>query len=385
MTLRSQQTTAKYPWHLPVAQELHDTLITLYPSGQAALLLAKRAEVDTTWIFDQQAIAPLWKDILEAAAPAHRLRPLVRDAHDRLLEDNPARAFLAELLADRLPPISAEPRNADGTPPFVHDDDTITEAEALLFQDDLTVPIGRLSGLIGTLQKLVTLAPAVCKLTVDINGYGQYGTGFRIGEDLLLTNWHVLHRRSDRAPATTLTAEFGFEDDGQGKPLAPHLVSCDAAGVADDEADDWAVVRTLDPLDSAWPIVKLSEAAAPTRTGSAFIIQHPPGQSKRVGFVRNQVSYFDERVVQYLTDTQIGSSGSPVVDAQGRPIALHHRGDGSRRSSASPRSARTRASEFPESSRVWRYAAFQSPEALMALTAWPAARPAPAASSRSRG
>jgi V8-like Glu-specific endopeptidase len=45
-----------------------------------------------------------------------------------------------------------------------------------------------------------------------------------------------------------------------------------------------------------------------------------------VGFVRNQVSFFDDRVVHYLTDTQEGSSGSPVFDRQGRLIALHHAG-----------------------------------------------------------
>lgn len=315
-----------YPFHLPAAQQLYDTLISLHPSGQAALLFAKRAQLDTTWILEQQPIAPLWKDILEAAARAHRLRPLVRDVHDRLLEDNPARAFLGELLADRSPPVSAELRTADGAPRFVHDDDTVSEPEALLFQDDLTIPIGRLPALAATLQKLVELAPAVCKLTVDVNGDGQYGTGFRIGEDLLLTNWHVLHRRSDRAPATMLTAEFGFEDDDRGRPLPPRPVPCDVNNFKADEADDWAVVRALDPLDPAWPILKLSEATAPTRTASAFIIQHPLGQRKRVGFVRNQVSYFDERVVHYLTDTEVGSSGSPVVDAQGRLIALHHQG-----------------------------------------------------------
>lgn len=33
----------------------------------------------------------------------------------------------------------------------------------------------------------------------------------------------------------------------------------------------------------------------------------------------------DDRV-QYLTDTQPGSSGAPVFDSQCRLIALHHRG-----------------------------------------------------------
>lgn len=103
-------------------------------------------------------------------------------------------------------------------------------------------------------------------------------------------------------------------------------ISCAAATVASSEPDDWAVIRTLDPLESGWPTIELSNDAAPGRDDSAFIIQHPMGLEKRVAFVRNQISYVDDRIVQYLTDTAIGSSGSPVIDAQGRIIALHHAG-----------------------------------------------------------
>ena len=108
--------------------------------------------------------------------------------------------------------------------------------------------------------------------------------------------------------------------------LAPHLIPCDVGSIVAEAADDWAVIRAAQPLKSEWPIVKLSQAAAPAVGCSAYIIQHPEGQRKRVGFVRNQVSSFDDRVVHYLTDTQKGSSGSPVFDAQGRLIALHHAG-----------------------------------------------------------
>jgi Trypsin-like peptidase domain len=58
----------------------------------------------------------------------------------------------------------------------------------------------------------------------------------------------------------------------------------------------------------------------------AFVIQHPLGGRKRVAIVRNQASFVDDRVVHYLSDTQAGSSGSPVFNADGRLIALHHAG-----------------------------------------------------------
>ena len=74
------------------------------------------------------------------------------------------------------------------------------------------------------------------------------------------------------------------------------------------------------------PWLRLSQAVAPMVGSPAYIIQHPEGQLQLAGLVRNQVASVDDRVVHYLTDTQEGSSGSPVFDDKGRLIALHHAG-----------------------------------------------------------
>lgn len=71
-------------------------------------------------------------------------------------------------------------------------------------------------------------------------------------------------------------------------------------------------------------MVALDPGVVPRLHGPAYIIQHPGGVRKRLGFVRNHISYVDDRVVQYLTDTQTGSSGAPVLDAAGNVIAVHH-------------------------------------------------------------
>jgi hypothetical protein len=86
------------------------------------------------------------------------------------------------------------------------------------------------------------------------------------------------------------------------------------------------VIRPAQPLADAIRIVKLSEAVDPIKGEGAYILQHPGGRRKRLGFVRNQVSAVDERVLTYLTDTEPGSSGSPVFNAAGRLIGLHHAG-----------------------------------------------------------
>ena len=170
-----------YPWHDALAQQLHQTLIALHPSNQTVLLLAAEAEIDTAWIFQQQPVALLWKDVLEHAAKANRLRRLVQQVLDRLLPDNPARPFLQQLLDGKAPAVSAEPRAQDGMPTFLYGDDTVSEPEALLFGDDLTLPIGRVPGLIETLRRVLLVGPSVCKLTVSLGVGEQYGTASRIG------------------------------------------------------------------------------------------------------------------------------------------------------------------------------------------------------------
>jgi V8-like Glu-specific endopeptidase len=178
--------------------------------------------------------------------------------------------------------------------------------------------------LIQTLQQLQAIAPTVCRLEVQRDGFVQHGTGFRIGPDLLLTNWHVLHVSGQ--PATEVVAEFGYDDDGAGGGLTSKAIGCDVAAITADQANDWGIIRTAAAIADSIPTLKLSEAADPELSAPAFIIQHPHGKRKRIGFVRNTITAVTDRVVQYLTDTQQGSSGSPVLNDAGRIIALHHAG-----------------------------------------------------------
>jgi V8-like Glu-specific endopeptidase len=153
---------------------------------------------------------------------------------------------------------------------------------------------------------------------------GQRGTGFRIGSKILLTAWHVLHAKEQKV--ARITAEFGYDDDGSGGGLASSAIECVLDSIRGDPADDWAIVEVKRKLADSISLIKLSEAVDPHEGAPAFIIQHPGGDRKRLGYVRNQITSFDNRVVHYLTDTQTGSSGSPVLDDKGRLLALHHAG-----------------------------------------------------------
>lgn len=303
-----------YPWTDPTADALHRTLTQLFPSAKAAGDVGARAGIEVTAIDLQQAPKLVWKDVLEAAAIAGRTRAVVESAHGLVPATSPGRPLLDALLAERPPAVDAEPAI------FLAGRNGVDEPEALLFRDSLLLPMGRVPALIATLRRLVTLAPAVCKLEVAGPAGDRLGTGLLIGPDLVLSCWHVLHG------ARSLNAEFGYEDDEHGHPLQPTVVRGRPETVDGDPTDDWAVVRLKGGPVEGYPVVALDDPGEPELHAPAYLIQHPGGIRKRIGFVRNQVTYVDDRVVQYLTDTQTGSSGAPVLDAEGRVIAIHRAG-----------------------------------------------------------
>jgi hypothetical protein len=54
------------------------------------------------------------------------------------------------------------------------------------------------------------------------------------------------------------------------------------------------------------------------------IIQHPGGHDKKISMQNNLVAYADDKLVQYYTSTQAGSSGAPVLDDDFAVVAIHH-------------------------------------------------------------
>ncbi|MES9969688.1 MAG: serine protease [Candidatus Thiodiazotropha sp.] len=54
------------------------------------------------------------------------------------------------------------------------------------------------------------------------------------------------------------------------------------------------------------------------------IIQHPRGRRKEVSLQRNNLTNIYENVVRYTSDTEPGSSGSPVFNNQWDLISIHH-------------------------------------------------------------
>jgi endonuclease G len=278
------------------------------------MALAERFEVDPLDLPPGLTPRQLWHVILEKTSAKGTTGALTAD----VLTQNPRSPkalFLKKLIADE--PVVVSPEPVTGFDPAV------TAPEALLFTDDLTMPAGLIPSLVATLQGLHIQAPAVGLLRVE-NVHGEFsGTGFRIGADLVLTNEHVLF--PEQVKATSVRVDFGFDVDAEGTSLSVVPLTGDPATIDSDRDNDWAVIRVAG-MNSTIPVLAIANAPIPADGDRAYIVQHPDGRQRRLGFVRNVITAVTNDRVQYLTDTQPGSSGAPVFDAKCRVIALHHRG-----------------------------------------------------------
>ncbi len=185
-------------------------------------------------------------------------------------------------------------------------------------------------------------AQAVCRIEIP-EGQAR-GTGFLIGPDLVLTNKHVLKNQDDVREAV---ARFGFLTDINGVSdikqsrvfqLQPHFYFSSSIEVL-----DYALVKlTEQPLkqvmvgsqnDSMLDHLRRGSHVGYLPVGSRTIrendrvniIQHPGGHPMKVVMTHNYViEDMKNSRVQYLADTQSGSSGSPVFNKNWEVVALHH-------------------------------------------------------------
>jgi V8-like Glu-specific endopeptidase len=149
------------------------------------------------------------------------------------------------------------------------------------------------------------------------------GTGFLVAQDLLLTNNHVL-------PDATLLSDtifrFNYEENFQGEAQSTHEYRAKLNGVFHtNEALDYSLVQLEGEPGEKWGWSPL----LPKRIGIGSrvnIIQHPLGQPKQISLQNNFVQYVGDNVVQYITSTLQGSSGSPVFNDAWEVVALHHAG-----------------------------------------------------------
>lgn len=291
-------------------QDLLRTLVSIYYSEKLATPILLQAGIPLGAIDLGKPMAYAWPDILMVARKQGKLRALLQAITSSTDADVAAR--IAEIL-DAAPVLPA-PRASIAEKPKLGSAD-LSGAERQIGLEPTLLDIA-------FLERGLKLAPSVARLLVTLGGDKYYGTAFRIADDLLLTNHHVLFDEDNR-PASHVEAWFGFERSFEGASRAHEVVNCAPDSIIGVKADDWAVVRTVSAMPVDAQIIPLVGAPVPDSGDRVYIIQHPNGGVKKIGMVHNVVVDVTDDVVNYLTDTEIGSSGSPVFDEQWRVVALH--------------------------------------------------------------
>ncbi len=181
-------------------------------------------------------------------------------------------------------------------------------------------------------------AAAVCRIKVPSPAGPWYGTGFLVGPRLLLTNHHVLGSQEDASQANI---EFEYEHDLDGALKAPVAFNLNPSDVFyTDSTLDMTFVGVVPYSTNNVPVSRYGRLPLLPLSGKGIdgewvtIIQHPGGDPKQIAIRASQILEIDAKqntkidldsFIYYSTDTEPGSSGSPVLNDQWQVLALHHK------------------------------------------------------------
>lgn len=164
------------------------------------------------------------------------------------------------------------------------------------------------------------------------------GTGFMVSPTLFMTNNHVIGSKLF-AQQVELHFNYQYAIDGTTIP-APTVYQLDPDAFFYTNPElDFTLVKVKPRTDlgsTAGAVAKellagdeFGRVSLTTRflysVGQlANVIQHPQGRPKEIAVHENRIERIFANVIRYTTDTEPGSSGSPVFNNQWRLVALHH-------------------------------------------------------------
>ena len=301
-------------WTRPELPELRDLLVLAYRRPTTAEQLADTADIVPGMFPLHDNMRSIWTELIKVMGNQGKLRALVENA----AEDPAAAAYeprFREML--KAHPAVAPPQPVGGSYDWWKGDDQSPAVAERLYPERLMERRSRLLHV--ELAKWITeAAQSIAKLSLRFGDRPAHGTGFLIQDDHILTNHHnVVH--PDHGNVTSVVAEFDYEQGFTGKALVRKGIM---GSIVSDAQDDWAVLR----LESAVkrPPLKLGTPYDIGTDDAVVIIQHPKGAYKQFALEPLAIRHVDDQRVQYVADTQQGSSGSPVFNIRMQIIALHH-------------------------------------------------------------
>lgn len=172
----------------------------------------------------------------------------------------------------------------------------------------------------------------VCRFQVnntnDNNQPFGIGSGFLVAPDVVLTNRHVVDDLLQPL-ATAPAAQFDYRASADGAPNPGEVIPLQGGkddwliGGSPETELDYALIRLPKKLDR--PVVPTPVPYSFTAGDIYFILQHPKGAPMKIG-AGTLVGTEGVNRVNYTTNSEKGSSGSPVFTLGWQPVALHRSG-----------------------------------------------------------
>lgn len=214
-------------------------------------------------------------------------------------------------------------------------------------------------------QRLLEVEQQVCRVEINTPLGASYGTGFLVGPDAVMTNYHVMKRvidNPDLAPNVRFRFDYKLMEDGDTinsgsvYRLASNndwLIHHSEYSSLDEVADTGGATPELTQLDYALvrlngkpgnlPVGTNAQPGAPPRKWitvsnkvydfepdtALYIVQHPQAEPLKMSLDTEAIIEVNANRtrVRYRTNTEKGSSGSPCFNKDWDLVALHHSGD----------------------------------------------------------
>lgn len=148
------------------------------------------------------------------------------------------------------------------------------------------------------------------------------GSGFLAGPGHIMTNHHVI---GSPAAAMPCAFQFNYQLTMDLQPAPVHVARTRPDGLFYTNPDlDVTIVEVIDLPPNSAPLTLSRQPVS--KDERVNIIQHPGGHYKKISMQNNFVAFANAQVLQYLTSTEPGSSGSPVFNNEFVVVGIHHSG-----------------------------------------------------------
>jgi Trypsin-like peptidase domain len=202
------------------------------------------------------------------------------------------------------------------------------------------------------LERLIQIERRVCR--IEFNGEAM-GTGFLVGPDTVLTNWHVVEGFQSARRIVEIGCRFDYVQLPDRRLQVGQLVPLHADGClnwsrySDSERMgtlegslptsqelDYALLRLASPVGQhclngatrGWVVLPIAPFPLPN-DAPLLIVQHPEGAPMKLALDTQAVIGRNRNGTRicYKTNTDPGSSGSPCFTMDWDIVALHNYGD----------------------------------------------------------